>query len=27
VEALPSGERPGVHARVDLPGGHDHFSG
>jgi thiamine-monophosphate kinase len=26
VAALAAGERPGVHARVDLPGGHDHLS-
>jgi thiamine monophosphate kinase len=26
VEALADGEPPGVHARVDLPGGYDHFS-
>jgi thiamine monophosphate kinase len=26
VEALATGEPPGVAARVDLPGGHDHFS-
>jgi len=26
VEALAAGERAGVHARVDLPGGHDHFA-
>ena len=26
VVALAAGEPPGVHARVDLPGGHDHLS-